>query len=318
VVGQNPWLDRIIVRNPVKRFLEFKELWPSSLNTAIVNFVLDRQREHAAKSTPDTQKQQPHRRSGVNILERFLQSQEKNPEFLTDNRITAMCTSFIIVSSDSTSISLSAVFYFLPMNPRVYRKLIRQIDTADAAGSLASSKESTGAGDVVPFTAANKVPYLHAVINESFRMHPAVGLLLERVTPPGGAKICGEFVPGGTVVGRNAWVIHQSKEVFGLMCRPGRLSKMRQSMFQFGVGSRTCIGRNTSLMETYKIIPTLFRKFEVRCLPPRRNIGMELNKLTTAIAQVELAEPEGNMYLKNAFFVHRKNFMVHIRLRSDN
>jgi hypothetical protein len=71
-------------------------------------------------------------------------------------------------------------------------------------------------------------------------------------------------------------------------------------------------------METYKVIPTFLRKFEVRCLPSRRKIGMELNKLTTAIAQVELAEPEGNMYLKNAFFVHRKNFKVHIRLRSDS
>jgi cytochrome P450 len=332
VVGQNPWLDRILVKNPLKRFLESKGLWPSSPNTAIVNFALDRQREYVSKSTMDAQKQQQHRRSGVNFLERFLQYQKKNPEFLTDNRITAMCASLIIAGSDSTAISLSAVFYFLLINPRVYQKLLREIDTADAAGSLASSKEPTGAGDVVPFTAANKLPYLDAVINESFRMHPAVGLLLERVTPPGGASICGEYVPGGTVVGCNAWVIHQSKEVFGPDANvyrperwlesegadPARLSKMRQSMFQFGAGSRTCIGRNISLMETYKVIPTFLRKFEVRCLPSRRKIGMELNKLTTAIAQVELAEPEGNMYLKNAFFVHRKNFKVHIRLRSDS
>jgi cytochrome P450 len=281
VVGQNPWLDRVLVKNPLKRFLESKGLWPSSPNTAIVNFALDRQREHAAKSTLGTQKQQQHRRSGVNFLERFLQYQEKNPEFLTDNRITAMCASLIIAGSDSTAISLSAVFYFLLTNPRVYSKLLREIDTADAAGSLASSKDSTGAGDVVPFTAANKLPYLDAVINESFRMHPAVGLLLERVTPPGGVTICGEYVPGGTVVGCNAWVIHQSKEVFGADADvyrperwlesegadPARLSKMRQSMFQFGAGSRTCIGRNISLMETYKVIPTFLRKFEVRCLP---------------------------------------------------
>jgi cytochrome P450 len=108
-------------------------------------------------------------------------------------------------------------------------------------------------------------------------MHPAVGLLLERVTPPQGATICGKYVPGGTVVGCNAWVLHQNKEVFGPDADvyrperwlesegadPARLSRMRQSMFQFGAGSRTCIGRNISLMETYKMIPTFLRKFEV-------------------------------------------------------
>lgn len=296
VVGQNPWLDNLLVKNPVKRFFESKGLWPSSPNTAIVNFALDRQHEHAAKSALDAESehQSPAKRTpqrGVNFLERFLQSQEKNPEFLTDNRITAMSASLIIAGSDSTAISLSGVFYYLLMNPWVYQKLLREIDAADAAGCLASSKDSTGAGDVVPFTAANRLPYLDAVINESFRMHPAVGLLLERVTPPEGANICGQYVPGGTVVGCNAWVIHQDKEVFGEDAdiyrperwlesegaEPDRLSRMKQSMFQFGAGSRTCIGKNISLMETYKFIPTFLRKFEVR---PYTLFGRELNTQT--------------------------------------
>ncbi|KAL3478704.1 cytochrome P450 [Aspergillus californicus] len=305
VVGQNPWLDTLLVKNPVKRYLESKGLWPSSPNTAIVKFALDRQCEYDQKALSD--QQGTVHRKGINLLQRFLQSQEKNPEFLTNSRITAMCASLIIAGSDSTAISLSAVFYYLLQNPRVYQTLLQEIDAADEAGTLASSKYSTGAGDVIPFTSANKLPYLDAVINEAFRMHPAVGLLLERVTPPQGAVICGEHVPGGTVVGCNAWVIHQNKEVFGPdadVYRPerwlesegvdaARLSRMRQTMFQFGAGSRTCIGRNISLMETYKMVPTFLRKF-----------------------RIELAEPAENMYLKNAFFVHRKNFKVHISLRN--
>ncbi|KAJ9618390.1 hypothetical protein H2203_008986 [Taxawa tesnikishii (nom. ined.)] len=284
VIGQDPWLDRLFVKNPIKLFFESKGLWPSSPNAAIVN-----------------RGKRPKR--GVNFLERFLQSQEKNPEFLTDNRITAMCASLIIAGSDSTAISLASVFHYLLQNPRVYKKLMQEIDAADAAGALASSQDTTGAGDVVPFTAANKLPYLDAVINEAFRMHPAVGLLLERITPPQGAKICGQFVPGGTVVGCNAWVLHQNKEVFGedadeyrperwMESEPARLSKMRQSMFQFGAGSRTCIGKNISLMETYKMVPSFLRKFEIEL--------------------VDTAKP---MYLKNAFFVHRINFNVRIKPR---
>ncbi|KAJ5802101.1 uncharacterized protein N7503_004551 [Penicillium pulvis] len=303
-IGQNPWLDRLFVKNPVKLFLESKGLWPKSPNATIIKFALDQQREHSKNSVDDQGRSTG--KQGVNFLQRFLQSQEKNPEFLTDNRITAMCASLIIAGSDSTAISLSSVFYYLLQNPRVYQNLMQEIDAADAIGALASPKDSTGAGDVVPFTAAKSLPYLDAVISESFRMHPAVGLLLERVTPREGAQICGEYVPGGTVVGCNAWVLHQNKEIFGPDAEiyrperwlesngadPAQLSKMRQSMFQFGAGSRTCIGKNISLMETYKMIPTFLRKFDV-----------------------EMVESEEPMYLYNAFFVHRKNFNVRLRLR---
>lgn len=278
VIGQNSWLDRLLVKNPIKLFLESKGLWLSSPNSAIIKFALDRQSESSEVQISGEGDGTKGER-GVNLLQQFLKSQKKDPDFLTDKRITAMCASLIIAGSDSTAISLSSVFYFLLKNPQVYTKLMQEIDLADAAGALVSSKDTTGDGDVVPFSAANKLIYLDAVIMESFRMHPAVGLLLERVTPLEGAVIRGEFVPGGTVVGCNAWVVHQSKEVFGSDAAiyrperwlesegadPSRVSKMRQCMFQFGAGSRTCVGKNISLMETYKMIPSFLRKFEV-CL----------------------------------------------------
>lgn len=276
VVGQNPWWDRLLVKNPIKLFLESKNLWPSSSNSAIIKFALERQREAASGPRKDVDSSM-HERKGVNFLDRFLRSQSKNQEFLTDDRITAMCASLIIAGSDSTAISLSGVFYYLLKNPRVYKRLQAEIDAADAAGELESSKDTTGAGDVVPFTAANKLQYLDAVVSETFRMHPAAGILLERVTPPQGATICGEFIPGGVVVGCNAWVLHQDKETFGQdadLYRPERwlesegadpanIAKMKSSMFHFGAGLRTCIGKNISLMETYKLVPSFLRKFEV-------------------------------------------------------
>ncbi|KAF1922262.1 putative cytochrome P450 [Didymella exigua CBS 183.55] len=305
IVGQNPWWDTLLVKNPIKRFLESKNLWPASPNAAIIQFALARKQEASASLRSGGSLHTPGPK-GINFLQRFLQSQDRNPDFLTDDRITAMCASLIIAGSDSTAISLSGVFYYLLKNPRVYSKLMAEIDAASAAGALAPSPNSTGADDVVSFPAANKLKYLDAVITESFRMHPAAGLLLERVTPPQGATIEGHFVPGGVVVGCNAWVLHQNKEVFGEdadVFRPERwlegegvdplkIGKMRSSMFQFGAGSRTCIGKNISLMETYKMVPSFLRKFEI-----------------------ELDESNGSSYLKNAFFVHRKNFNVRIKLR---
>lgn len=47
--------------------------------------------------------------------------------------------------------------------------------------------------------------YLSAVINETLRIHPSTGFILERIVPSGGATISDVYLPEGTVVGLNTW-----------------------------------------------------------------------------------------------------------------
>lgn len=54
-----------------------------------------------------------------------------------------------------------------------------------------------------------------ACIKEAMRMHPGVSLPLERIVPLGGTKLCGTYLPAGTVVGVNAAVIHRDRTIFG-------------------------------------------------------------------------------------------------------
>ena len=54
-----------------------------------------------------------------------------------------------------------------------------------------------------------------AVVNEALRIHPPTGFILERVVPTGGVVLSGRFIPAGTVVGVNAWVLHRNQQVFG-------------------------------------------------------------------------------------------------------
>lgn len=37
---------------------------------------------------------------------------------------------------------------------------------------------------------------------------------------------------------------------------------------QFGAGHRSCLGKNISLLEIYKVVPTLLRRFDVSTLSP--------------------------------------------------
>lgn len=146
---------------------------------------------------------------------------------------------------------------------------MQELDNAVLNGTIESRGNKT-----VSWAESQKLPYLDAVIQESFRLHPAAGLILERIVPPQGMDILGTFVPGGTIVGCNAWVLHRRPEVFGLdvdvfrperwiEASPDKLKEMKATMFQFGAGARTCIGKNVSLLEVYKLVPSFLRRFEV-------------------------------------------------------
>ena len=213
------------------------------------------------------------------LLSIFLKAKADRPEFFHDGRVLTMAVSMAFAGSETTAISLAAVFYYLLKNPPSYEKLMTELDTAIEDGIM----EDRPSG-VVTWTESQKMPYLDACIKETFRLHPAVGLPLERVVPPQGAEICGELVPGGTIVGCNAWVIHRRPEVFGAdvdTYRPERWieasqdqrREMEGTMFQFGMGSRTCIGKNISLLEIYKLVPSFLRRFEVCVLDLQLDLG---------------------------------------------
>ena len=48
------------------------------------------------------------------------------------------------------------------------------------------------------------------------RLHPGIGMTLERAVPADGFTLeDGRVVPPGTIVGLNPWVVHRDREVFG-------------------------------------------------------------------------------------------------------
>ena len=208
----------------------------------------------------------------ADLLSMFLKAKEKRPNFFHDGRVLTMAVSMAFAGSDTTALSLSAVFYYLLKNPKCYQKLMHEIDLAISIGSLID--RPTG---LITWAESQKLPYLDACVKEAFRLCPAVGLPLERIVPPQGAVICGESIAGGTIVGCSAWVIHRRPEVFGsdvdayrperwLEASQERRKEMEGCMFQFGMGSRTCIGKNISLLEIYKLVPCFLRRFEVGLL----------------------------------------------------
>lgn len=291
-----PWLDNLFLKNPIVLLLD--QLGFKMFAFPITLFARSHMTERLAE-IESNQAQDIDESSGrADLLSMFLKARKDRPDFMTDQRVLTMAVSMAFAGSETTAISLAAVFYYLLQNPSCYRKLNAEVDTAVEEGKIESRP-----GGLVSWSESQRLPYLDACIKESFRLHPAAGLPLERVTPPQGAEIDGQHIPGGTIVGVSAWVIHRRQDIYGSLVdsfRPQRwleadkdhLKEMNANMFQFGAGSRTCIGKNISLLEVYKLVPAFLRRFEI-----------------------EFADPTKDWKLHNAWFVKQHNFMTRFKAK---
>ncbi|KAJ6439194.1 cytochrome P450 [Purpureocillium lavendulum] len=274
-VGQIPFIDRLLLKNPI--YLKLSQWGIFDGTFPVARFAPARMPERLPEmaamgakapwrpiSSAAGEKPRP-----PDLLSKFLAAQEVRPDFMTDKLVQTMAVSMAFAGSETTAISLAAIFYYLLRNPRSLIRLQTELNEAGSRNLF--SDYETG---LVTWGESQKLPYLDACIKEAFRLHPAAGLPLERVVPEPGAEIAGRFVKGGTIVGCSAWVIHRRTEIFGDDVNdyrperwiPGsgetelrRVREMNGYMFQFGMGPRTCIGKNISLLEIYKLVPSMLR-----------------------------------------------------------
>ncbi|RSL42791.1 hypothetical protein CEP54_015358 [Fusarium duplospermum] len=289
-VGQIPFLDRLFIKNPIKIWMAKNGLLNSSAPVAefAKKHVIERQREEESGNAKT-----PRR----DFLNRFKEARAKDPEFITEQLVLALTVANMFAGSDTTGITMRAVFYYLLRDSSKMDKLLDELARESKAGRF--SRED----GLAQWEEVRDLPYLSAVINEALHCHPAVGLTMERIVPPSGVKIAGHFLPGGTIAGCSAWVIHQDAEVFGSDAAdfkperwrdatPEQRRRMSNCLFSFGAGARTCIGKNISLLELYKLVPTILRRFEL-----------------------ELVDPETPWKLHNAWFVRQAGFNVRLKER---
>ncbi|KAK4643661.1 hypothetical protein QC761_406210 [Podospora bellae-mahoneyi] len=305
-IGQIPLLDKLFLKNPL--YLKLGEWGILDTTFPVAKFARARMAERLPElesASPETKPLLPTSEKpplGVkspDLLSKFLAARENRPDFMTDTLVQTMAVSMAFAGSETTAISLSAVFYFLHKTPRALARLLREIDDAAREGRF--SDYETG---LVTWHESQTLPFLDACVKEAFRLHPAPGLPMERIVPEPGLEIAGHWVRGGTIVGCNAWVLHRDKKVWGEDAeefRPERwvdetdgerLKGMNGCMLQFGMGSRTCIGKNISLLEIYKLVPSMLRRFEIR-----------------------FDDPNSEWEIVNAWFVKQNNFITRFKLR---
>ncbi|KAF2850009.1 pisatin demethylase [Plenodomus tracheiphilus IPT5] len=288
VVGQMPIIDKMFVKNPLRLWIS--KLGLTNTTTPVAEFARARIAERAELGAHEEKVLATAK--SRDFLSRFQEAHKKDPEFVPQQRVLALTVANMFAGSDTTAVSLRTIFYNLLRHPKAMQKLLEEIESNDLFSE-----------GLPKWSDVRELPYLSAVIKEALRCHPATGLTLERVVPAAGVEICGHHLPAGTIVGCNAWVVHQDEQVFGAQpeqFRPERWigateeqkNDMNNMLLSFGAGSRACIGRNVSLLEIYKLVPALLHRYEL-----------------------SLADPEAEWKLHNAWFVRQTEFYVRLKSR---
>jgi cytochrome P450 len=122
------------------------------------------------------------------ILGKLIAVHEEKGDQFDYASVVSMATSNIFAGSDTTAISIRSILYHLLKYPEYKQRLVKEIDEWRRNGKLS---------DPVTLDEADSMPYLQAVIYESLRCHPAVGMTLPRVVPPGGLQVDGCHIPPG-------------------------------------------------------------------------------------------------------------------------
>ena len=164
----------------------------------------------------------------------------------------------LFAESDTTAIAMRSVFYHLVRSSTVLEELLSEIDTAFPPAQHALNEP-------ISYAEAIKLPLLCAIIKEAMRLPPSVAFTMPRIAPTEELTVGGTFIPKGYRVSINAYVLQRDEQVFAPNpdeFRPqrwleentsvGQLRGMYRCMLQFGGGTRTCIGKNISLILRFK------------------------------------------------------------------
>jgi hypothetical protein len=124
---------------------------------------------------------------GDTFMQKVHRLREADPEGYEKYRLESVTlVGNVAAGSDTTSISLTGALHRIFTTKGVARRMHEEL----ASHNMLTNERIT-------FDQAQKLPYLQAVIKESLRMHPAVGLPMWREINGAGLDIDGTHFPPG-------------------------------------------------------------------------------------------------------------------------
>ncbi|KAJ0609569.1 putative cytochrome P450 [Helianthus annuus] len=179
------WFDLQKRRRDMQRHLEYVD--------QIFDNIIEK-RIKANSSKIDRAVEEDGRKDFLQILLE-LKDQRDTPVSVNIIQIKALLMDIILAATDTTSTMVEWVMAEILNNPVVMRNVQDELTRV------------IGTNKIVEESHLHKLTYLDGVINETFRLHPPLPLLIQRC-PDESCKVGGYTIPKDTVVHINVWAIH--------------------------------------------------------------------------------------------------------------
>ncbi|CAJ1975357.1 unnamed protein product [Sphenostylis stenocarpa] len=206
-----------------------------------------------------------HDTSSISFLSILLSLQnvkDDDGNRLTHTEIKALLLNMFTAGTDTSSSTVEWAVAELIRNPRIMAQVQQELDAV--VGRDRSVKEEDLA----------HLPYLQAVIKETFRLHPSTPLSLPRVSAES-CEIFGYHIPKGSTLLVNVWAIARDPKEWTdpLDFKPERFLPggekadvdIRGNDFEvipFGAGRRICAGLSLGLRMVQLLTATLAHSFD--------------------------------------------------------
>jgi cytochrome P450 len=192
-------------------------------------------------------------------------------ERYSEDALRAEAIMLIVAGSDSSSVILSGLWFYISRNKTIYNRLTEEIR------STFNSFDEITIGQKLA-----SCVYLYACIDETLRASPSGPSEFAREVLPGGTTISGEYFPPGVVVGCANWAMGHNEQVFGdpTRFRPERyipseatgvteeeVYEVKSCYFPFLAGPTNCVGRNIAMTEIAIIVAKTLYRLDLRAAP---------------------------------------------------
>lgn len=172
-----------------------------------------------------------------------------------------------VAGTDTTTSTIEWAMAELLNNPKTMAKAKEELNNSQFLKNQLSSKPSES--DLIITT---NFPYLHAIVKETFRLHPPVPMLHHKSNSE--SQLCNFLVPKDTQVLINLWAIGRSKSTWGHnvdLFKPERFMNNNNKidvkghdfeLMPFGAGRRICPGLPLAHRSVHFILASLIHGFD--------------------------------------------------------